>query len=145
MNAPNLTPSGEPLWVGFDLSSAEDFAAYAIVGDPRVIVGPFTVVRIVAALYSIEENALLSHRRAPLLVEARALATWVMRTVPTDPMSYPKIGRALGDRHHTSIINLHLMAIRLRLEDKVFARRCAAIAEYFQHQEGNDGRFPAFG
>lgn len=112
---------------------------------PRLVVGPFTAIRIVAALYGIEENALLSPRRAPLLVEARALVTWVLRTVPSEPLSYPKIGRALGDRHHTTIINLHLMAIRLRLDDTVFACRCDAIATYFKHMESAHGCIPAYG
>lgn len=111
----------------------------------RLRVGPFTVIRIVAALYAIEETALLSPRRAPLLVEARALVIWVLRTVPTEPTSYPKIGRALGDRHHTTIMHLHLMAIRLRLEDRAFARRCDAIDQYFKLTEDNHGRIPAFG
>ena len=128
MNAPQLH------WAGVDFSSRPDSTVISIIG-PRLIVGPFTVVRVVAALYSIEETALLSPRREQLLVEARALATWVLRNVPSEPMSYPKIGRVLGDRHHSTIINLHLMAIRLRLEDPAFARRCSAIAEYFKHQE----------
>jgi len=128
MNAPQLQ------WVGVDFSARPDSTAISIIG-PRLIVGPFTVIRVVAALYSIEETALLSPRREHLLVEARALATWVLRDVPSEPMSYPKIGRVLGDRHHSTIINLHLMAIRLRLEDPAFARRCSAIAEYFKHQE----------
>lgn len=103
---------------------------------PRRIVSPLTAIRLAAALYSVEENGLLSPRRAPVLVKARALVTWVLRTIPSVPMSYPKIGRALGDRHHTTIIDLHLMAIRLRLEDETFARCCTAITNYFELTEG---------
>lgn len=114
-------------------------------GVTRLRIGPFTVIRIVAALYSIEETALISPRRAPLLVEARALVTWVLRAVPSEPVSYPKIGRALGDRHHTTIMHLHLIAIRLRLEDRAFARRCDAIDQYFKLTEGNHGHLTAFG
>jgi chromosomal replication initiation ATPase DnaA len=112
--------------------------------EPRLVVGPFTAIRIVAALYSIEENALLSRRRDPLLVEARALVAWVLRTVPTQPMSYPKIARALNKQHHTSAIHLHLMAIKLRLEDEIFARRCTALETYFKQMEKAHGRIPAF-
>lgn len=112
---------------------------------PRVLASPFTVVRLVAALYSIEENALLSRRRDPLLFEARALAAWVLRAVPTVPMSYPKIARALNKKDHTAAMHLHLTAIKLRLEDQQFARRCAAISQYFKHQESAHGRIPAFG
>lgn len=134
----------QPQWIGADFASAPDMTSFHIHG-PRLVVGPFTAIRIVAALYSIEENALLSPRRAPLLVEARALVTWVLRTVPSEPVSYPKIARALNKKDHTSAIHLHLMAIRLRLEDKVFARRCAAIETYFNQMEKAHGRIPAFG
>lgn len=139
MNAPQ--PIAAPVTLAEQLHAVELLER----GVTRVRVGPFTTIRIVAALYSIEETELLSPRRAPILVEARALVTWVLRSVPSEPVSYPKIGRALGDRHHTTIMHLHLMAIRLRLEDKVFARRCDAIDQYFKLTEDNHDRFPAFG
>lgn len=104
---------------------------------PRLIVSALTAIRLAAVLYGAEENALLSPRREERLVRARALAVWVLRSVPSVPVSYPKIGRALGDRHHTTIINLHVMAIGLRLEDETFARCCTAITEYFKLTEGS--------
>lgn len=83
----------------------------------------------VCLLWDVEQNDMFSHRRAERLVHARALVVWMLRTDPAGAVSYPKIGRALGNRDHTTIINLHRMAIRLRLESAQFAQACAEIAK----------------
>lgn len=135
----------QPALIGYDASSKPDMLAlWSPPEQPRVL-SPFTAIRLAAALYSVEENELVSHRRAERLVDARALVTWMLRTIPSTPMSYPKIGRALGGRDHTTIIELHRRAIRLRLADETFSRCCDALLHYFKQMEKAHGRIPAFG
>lgn len=62
----------------------------------------------------------------PDLIAARALVVWLLRSVGP-PASYPEIGRALGGRHHTTIIHLHQRAIALRLRDRLFGDACRAV------------------
>lgn len=57
------------------------------------------------------------------LVEARALFVWIVRH-SRPRVSYPVIGRWLGGRDHSTIINLHMKAIRLRLDDADFELMC---------------------
>ncbi|RIV82975.1 hypothetical protein D2V17_14330 [Aurantiacibacter xanthus] len=83
-----------------------------------------STIALVCEAYGIDEHELLSYRRKAILVHSRALAVWLLRTCEP-AFSYPTIGRHLGGRHHTTIINLHRMAIRLRLEDLQFAALCA--------------------
>lgn len=94
-------------------------------------ISPSAVIRIAAALYDIEENELLSRRRNPRFEAARALVAWSLRAIPAQPMSYPAIGRAMDGRDHSTIINLHRNAIRLRLTDLFFGRCCAALRMHF--------------
>ena len=98
---------------------------------PRLL-SPLTAIRYACVLYSVEENAMLSHRRELRLVKARALVVWALRALPRKAVSYPKIGCALGGRDHSTIINLHRMATRLRLEDAFFARCCQALQVLFE-------------
>lgn len=134
----------QPVQVGYDGSSSRDrIGLWSPPEQPRLI-SPLTAIRIAAALYSVEENDLLSHRRWERFVDARALVVWTLRVIPSEPMSYPKIGRVLGGRDHTTIIDLHRRAIRLRLADETFDRCCDAILMYFK-KEGYDGRIPTLG
>ena len=131
---------GQPFWRDIDvprasalISHAEQLHAVELqeqAAQRGWLIAPHMAVRLAATLWNVDELALISHRRAIQLVEARALATWVLRNVPAQPMSYPRIGRALGGRDHATIINLHRMAIRLRLENEMFSKCCRAIAEY---------------
>jgi chromosomal replication initiation ATPase DnaA len=76
-------------------------------------------------IYGIDGIDLVSRRRHRHLIAARALAIWAMRQEPAH--SYPAIGRTLGDRHHTSIMNLHRKAERLRQCDPAFRLHCARV------------------
>ncbi len=97
---------------------------------PR-FVSVHTAIGLAAAMFGVQRHDIISARRHPELVKARALVTWILRNVPVQPMSYPKIGRALGGRDHTTIMHAHQIAIRLRLEDERFARTCRAICIHF--------------
>jgi chromosomal replication initiator protein len=81
------------------------------------------VLAVTAARFGVPSSELISHRHLHRLAPARAFAVWMLRALGT-PASYPEIGKALGGRDHSSIINLHRKAIRLRLEDRAFAEAC---------------------
>jgi chromosomal replication initiation ATPase DnaA len=125
---------GQPFWRDIDAlrvpvaALLEDASGES--DGPR-FVSAHTAITLASALFNVPRNAILSHRRDPALVRARAMVTWILRTVPVQPMSYPKIGRAMGGRDHTSIMHQHQIAIRLRLEDERFARTCEAICLHF--------------
>ena len=85
---------------------------------------------IAQAEFGVSRDELVSHRRCDTLVRARAFAVWVLRSLGV-PMSYPRIGRAIGGRDHTTIINLHLKAVTLRLTDPAFRGACQRIEERF--------------
>jgi hypothetical protein len=87
---------------------------------------PVVAIAVACELFQVDYRAVLSHRRDPSLDEARAFIVWMLRSFG-EPHSYPAIGRAL-DRDHTTIINSHLMAVRLRLTTPHFARACDTVA-----------------
>jgi chromosomal replication initiator protein len=68
---------------------------------------------------------IMSQRRDARFVEARWVAMWLAREMT--PLSYPEIGRALGDRDHTTV--MHAVAgIRHRIAtDEDFYRRVAGV------------------
>lgn len=129
----------EPVFVGFDIGSGPDKTAFTILPAPPCEGGrtkprwisPSLVIRIAAALYSIEESELLSRRRNPRFEQARALVVWCLRAITAEPMSYPKIGRHMDGRDHSTAINLHVNAIALRLSDEGFDQHCIAMQRYF--------------
>ena len=96
---------------------------------------PAQITAWVARAYNITWPELIGIRHHAHLVEARALATWAMRTLVTPPMSYPEIGRALGGRDHNTTINLHEKAIILRLRSARFKGACVDITRAFESRE----------
>lgn len=121
---------GQPFWRG---SEAARMPLPPRAAEPIVppSLDPELVIRVAAALWNVTEIELVSHRRATVLVAARALVVWVLRQVPARPISYPAIGRALGGRDHTTIMNAHLHAVRLRLIDDRFDACCRAMQLHF--------------
>lgn len=96
----------------------------------------FMAVDMASEIYGISGIDIVSRRRHHHLIAARSLAIWAMRQEPAH--SYPAIGRALGDRHHTSIINLHRKAKRLCERDPVFRQNCARILDRYLELKGVD-------
>lgn len=68
---------------------------------------------------------------------ARSLLVWALHSLGTG-QSYSQIGRLLGGRHHSTIINLHQKAINLRLRDPAFAQACKDIADGYYLWEGGE-------
>ena len=56
-----------------------------------------------AAAFSVTQQDIVSLRRHREVVEARFAAYWLARRLT--PMSLPQIGRAFGDRDHTTIMH----------------------------------------
>lgn len=69
----------------------------------------------------------------------RTLVVWALRTLGRN-WSYPQIGRKIGGRHHSTIVNLHQKAIALRLKDPGFAAACREIALRLQKKDESDAR-----
>jgi hypothetical protein len=85
--------------------------------------------------FGVTRNDILSARRAERLVVARAFVAWACRTLGR-PVSYPQLGRRMG-RDHSSMINLHMKAVWLRLHDADFRQACDRLAYRFYSMEGN--------
>lgn len=68
----------------------------------------------------------LSARRRPAeVVRARTLFVVLLRDHRPEALSYPRIGRILGERHHTTILFAHrCTAVRLEQEDPEFRALC---------------------
>lgn len=129
---------GAPFWRDGDQRHSP-LPSLRPVTDRPAWVSPSKVINFVCAIYQIEDTAFFAHRRAEQLVEARAMAVWLLRSVPALPTSYPKIGRAI-DRHHTDAMHLHRMAIGLRLTDARFKRVAEATRFHFQVSETDNAR-----
>jgi chromosomal replication initiation ATPase DnaA len=76
------------------------------------------VVRCVCQSYMVSPALLLSKDRHKGVAEARQVAYWLFRTL--SKMSYPEIGRALGNRDHTSVMSGVRRCLRMREEDRSF-------------------------
>lgn len=107
--------------------------------EPSAGIGAEMALRIAACEFRLNRADLVSRRRSAELVRARAFVTWALRTLGT-PLSYPKIGLALGGRDHSTVIHLHQKAIGLRLTDAGFADCCDRLAKRFcELREYNHG------
>ena len=93
-------------------------------------IDPDVVLSIAQTEFGCSRAELLSRRRLNGLVNARAFAVWTLRSLG-GPLSYPRIGRAIGGRDHATIINLHRKAIALRLTDPAFRGACERIRGRF--------------
>lgn len=85
------------------------------------------------AVYGVTPPELRGVGRQQHTVKGRALVAWALRSLG-ETVSYPVIGRMLGGRDHTTIMNLHRKAIALRLIDQEFALACRAM-EIAEHTE----------
>lgn len=70
--------------------------------------------------------AIVGSGRTRAIVQVRAAIVWSLRCDP--PLSYPNIGRRLGHRDHTTIINLHRRANEWRAGDPAYRALCDAVA-----------------
>jgi len=85
--------------------------------------------------YGFTDLDLTSHRRLAQLIEARKLVVRLLRAHGENWWSYPKIGRLLGGRHHTTIMYLDWSANHLVGALPVFARHCGDFACQWSSRE----------
>lgn len=87
--------------------------------------------------FGVSEAAVTGVSQMRRATDARSLVVWALHSIGTG-LSYSAIGRVLGGRHHSTIINLHQKAISLRLRDPAFAAACKDIADGFYLWEGGE-------
>ena len=71
-------------------------------------------------------HEILSMRRETRVVEARHAAMWL--ACREGVYSFPQIGRAFGDRHHTSVMHARRRIDECMAADPAFANRMALLA-----------------
>lgn len=76
------------------------------------------IIRLVVERFGVSKRDILSHRRTAAVVKPRMVACWLMRNFTT--MSLPMIGRKLGRRDHTTVLNAVRKIDALRARDAAF-------------------------
>jgi chromosomal replication initiator protein len=71
--------------------------------QPEHSVGIQDVVREVAAFFKVSPREILGPDRHRQIARARHVACYLCRRLPVAP-SYPALGRAIGDRDHTTVM-----------------------------------------
>lgn len=103
--------------------------------EPRRWIGREDALQLAAEAYGLSTIDLISHRRQRELVHARALFVWACFRFGLSP-NYSQLGRFLGGRDHTTIINLREKAEQLLAEHGAFTARAELIAAIVR-SEGN--------
>lgn len=78
-------------------------------------------VSLAAKLFRVSSGAITGECRDAKCVKPRFAVIWVARE--KYGYSFSRIGAALGDRDHTSIMNGYKRAQQWRAEDKIFRKR----------------------
>jgi chromosomal replication initiator protein len=97
------------------------------------------ILRAVAVAYDIPAHAIAHHRRNRERVRARDAVCLLARELTS--YSYPQIGRLLGNRDHTTIMDAAGRATALLAEDEAFARRFAMARETVLSSLGTAARW----
>lgn len=90
--------------------------------------------RVATAQFRVSLRELKGPFRSQALADARSLVVWALRALGPG-MSYPAIGLLLGGRDHSTVMNSHKRALRLRLENPIFAAACATVAFQLRNEE----------
>lgn len=81
--------------------------------------------------FSVRRADLVSKRRQTMVVIARSFVVWAMRNLG-EPRDYEDIGKILGGRDRSSMINLHQKALAQRLLDREFAAICTRMRSRYE-------------
>ena len=84
-----------------DLAFAQETLAGSIT-RPTTVITVEVVIKAVASYYGVKSSDLKSGRRHKSIAGPRAIAMYLSRQHTSS--SYPDLGRAFGDKHHTTII-----------------------------------------
>lgn len=83
------------------------------------------IKRHVAAAFQVEERLLTSDRRARRIARPRQVAMWLASDLMS--ISLPRIGRAFGNRDHTTVMGAIRRVEELRERDPAFAAAVANV------------------
>lgn len=84
--------------------------------EPEPIISGDDVKRAIRIISGIPTNDLISHRRDKTICRWRHIAAWLMHLHCPRLDTFPAIGRALGGRHHATIMH-GLAKVKDRYED----------------------------
>jgi len=95
---------------------------------PALFVVPYDrVLREVCQAYSLTPEQLTGSERWQCFMAGRLTAYWLLRTVCK--LSFPQIGRVMGNRDHTTIINGVRSAEKRRAKEAMFLAQTDMLAE----------------
>ena len=80
-----------------------------LISRPRDLVIMTSLISSASASHELSKEQIIGPCRKKPLVEARAA---IVRKAVKFGMSYNEIGRHLGNRHHTTIMNLHNRGVK---------------------------------
>lgn len=86
-----------------------------------------TIQRATCDVYGVKMHDLLSARRTANIVRPRQVSMYLAKELTS--LSLPRIGRATGDRDHTTVLHAHRKIERLLKSDDVLAARVSLIKE----------------
>lgn len=86
-----------------------------------------TICREICKYYGLSKSEFLSHRRSREVVRPRQVAMYLANQLTR--MSYPKIGRRIGNRDHTTVMHAVKLISRLMLMDWELAYDVAVLFE----------------
>ncbi len=94
------------------------------------------IINMVADYYKIPQMAIISQRRHVPILRVRLVAIYLAKHFTAK--SLPVIGRAFGDRDHTTILNALRKVERTMIADEKMRREIAELSEYIH------ANFPIF-
>lgn len=97
-----------------------------------------SLIAFVANVSGVSADDIKSPVRSRKLVLLRYAIAWAARE--HYDLSYPAIGRAMGDRDHTTIRNLHSRAKELQDQDPLFRTNLERIARFITAQKAKSAR-----
>lgn len=92
---------------------------------PRI--EPAVAIAVAAAEFGVAGADIIGPAKTWALTPVRAFVVWALRS-QNPPLSYPRIGAAMGGRDHSTAVHFHQHAICLRLRDPAFAGACQRFA-----------------
>jgi chromosomal replication initiator protein len=88
---------------GKELSLSEIKTLLRNSGQPKKIISPKEIIKMVAGFYNIEEDSIYKKTRKKEVIKPRQVVMYILREEFN--ISYPSIGEKMGGRDHTTVIH----------------------------------------
>lgn len=123
-----MTLSGQAFWLQRDSAAPLPLPECPCCGRPYPVgEGVFEHAMAVAEkAFSVSRAAIMGRSQHRQLTRARALVVWALRRLG-EGLPYQQIGRMLGNRHYSTMVDAHQRAIAARLKDRAFAQACELV------------------